>query len=127
MHSSGMRTTSLLTVSRSIRSIRTQFKFVRATPPGHPAQCMLGYTPLMDRQTLVKTLPSQTSFAGDNNDLKYGPLIIIFACFFFQVLSSALRNIFLERVRNADKKRSVISDTRAVYVTMYVLTYLCVT
>ena len=28
-----------------------------------PAQCMLGYTPL-DRQTPVKTLPSQTSFAS---------------------------------------------------------------
>ena len=95
MHFSGMRTTRLLTVSHRIH------QGVSATPPTlgrHPivhawihtphAQCMLGYTPPcpmhvgihppMDRQTPVKTLPSQTSFAGSK---KKSISIISFAIF----------------------------------------------
>ena len=65
MHSSGMRTARLLTISQHA-----------LCPGGVPAwgcTCQGGCTcpgtppPAVDRQTPVKTYPSQTSFAGGNN------------------------------------------------------------
>ena len=53
----------------------THFPDDRQTTP--PAQCMLGYTLSVDRQTPVKTLPSKTSFAGgkDDHDTNKGQFI----------------------------------------------------
>ena len=63
MHSSRMRTARLLTVS----GWGVSACGVSATHPlgkHPPAHYMLGYTLPVDRQTPVKTLPLQTSFAG---------------------------------------------------------------
>ena len=98
MHSSGMRTACLLTVSHSICRGCLPLVLVGGicytprvdTPLGrhpfdkHPpgqttasvhagihTHCPVHagiHTSPMDRQTPVKTLPSQTSFAGSNND-----------------------------------------------------------
>ena len=92
MHSSWMCTARLLTVSRSIhRGVSASGPGGACLPHLPPlvqgGQCMLGYTPYpvhagihthpcivhagihphpVDRQTPVKTLPSQTSFADGN-------------------------------------------------------------
>ena len=75
MHSSGIRTARLLIVSRSIRRRgggrypRGGFTQRGCVCPGQgclPARGVADTIPPVDRQALVKTLPSQTSFADAN-------------------------------------------------------------
>ena len=75
MHSSGMRTTRFLTVSQHAlrrggvcalpRGVCAQEVSAQGSVgPGGVSQHALRQTPPVDRQTPVKTWPSQTSFAG---------------------------------------------------------------
>ena len=60
-----MHTASLLTVTRCIWGAGGCLPLPSTCWDKHPpAQCMLGYTPHVDRQTPVKTLSSEPSFAG---------------------------------------------------------------
>ena len=63
MHSSAFR--PLVDRIRSIRwGVFPSMHWARGYLPGG---CLLGETPPVDRQTPVKTYPSQTSFAGGKN------------------------------------------------------------
>ena len=79
MHSSRMRTNLLTVLADTPGQLPTNGQPPPPPPGRHPtlarpprqqippAQCLLGYTPCalpVDRQTPVKTIPSQTSFAS---------------------------------------------------------------